>query len=87
MGGNNIAKFIDYQILPDQLNIFIANLTVIFTIKKGVPTCFDFALWPLMLKVAKSTNTICGACPGVAGVSTWITGNLYSNRSMIIVTK
>ena len=52
-GGNNIAKFIDYQILPDKFNIFITNLTVIFTIKKDVPTCFDFALWPLMLKVAK----------------------------------
>ena len=29
-GGNNIDKFIDNQILPDKLNLFITNLTVIF---------------------------------------------------------
>ena len=68
IAGITIAKIIDYQILADQLNILITNLTVIFAIKKCVPTCLDVASFPLMLKVAKITNTICGTHLGAADV-------------------
>ena len=36
---------------------------------KALPTCLDVASFPLMLKVAKITNTICGTHIGAADVA------------------